>query len=221
MAVCQGEPPSQPCSQRSAPILVALAEGQDFFGIWQPPGGTMAAVKQRIDEISPHGTGSIVRMFEEDGDIIPTTIQGWLGDTQNASENATGCKHRVVIAGHSHGGDAARKAAGYYTSNAPGRSVELLFLFDAIGKPWHSVDSLHNVSPHVHSAVAWYQRTDAQLPALPFWMRGYRFNAPGLNMLFQDNTSPGFAHSTITDTNSAATDDFVGRLRSMGSTMTD
>jgi len=113
--------------------------------------------------------------------------------------------YKIVLVGHSNGGDGARKTArqlnerGWFKER-DSHTVDLLFLLDPVAKPWwdHNPDRHYPVSGNVAQAVNWYQRTDTlDIGGVRF--QGYLIS-PGENNLWDwgdaliNDASP---HTTI------------------------
>ncbi|MBX3403468.1 MAG: RHS repeat-associated core domain-containing protein [Phycisphaeraceae bacterium] len=184
--------------------LIALFHGQNFAGF----GGARTYMNRIHSDLT--SADNEIRIFDEDDDNFwaRDSIR-WIANKQREQDRNCKEEHIVVLVGHSNGGDGARKIARHIQGRYPKAEVNLLFLIDPVGKPWHSWNSTQEVSSNVNKAINYYQRQDTQwvpLPGFRFW--GYKIS-PGANDLWAlDPTQPdeadwaGFEHSAI------AADDF-------------
>ena len=135
--------------------IIAVLAGQDFFGI-----GTQDLWDSLGNEAWVDNTANIVRWFRCDADWDPfDNAEWWIQDLKEIYPGA-----RVIITGHSNGGDGARKVAAKLAHHSI--NVDLLFLFDMVPKPWEFGEPDPRTKPVSNAAVAIenYQRDDT-LPA--------------------------------------------------------
>lgn len=159
--------------------IIAVINGQD--GIIGPRTLTWAL----YDEPWWHGSqGSenIVGEFEEDSDWcleplgFPCVARNWIIAQANTYPSAS-----VIIVAHSNGADGARKLAEQLTDF--NISVDLLYLFDLVPKPWRWEDP--DTQPplpvtNANTAICLYQRDDERRLGGLVYMQGWRVS-PGTN----------------------------------------
>ncbi len=188
--------------------IIVLFDGQNFAGI----GGKGSLRTHRWWSASsvrklPHADpDDEVWNTEEDGDWFAVTARK-IDSLQRKAKKSCEDPYKIVLVGHSNGGDGARKTArqlnerGWFKER-DAHTVDLLFLLDPVAKPWweHNRDRSFPVSGNVKQAVNWYQRTD------PLNIAGVEFQgyliSPGRNNLWNWGAALDPAtgpHSTILD----------------------
>jgi hypothetical protein len=168
--------------------IIAILNGQDFLGLGDNGHRDHYSVGSTFSETLAVDKDNIVKLFEEDGDWVPQTAQDWISQQENKTPNkdADCSPHTIIIIGHSNGADGARKVAAAlknrtYKDTGKHYRVQLLVLFDPIGKPWHpGPNATEKVSSNVDEAIDYHQRA-ATFHVLGFLLQGYQI-APGTNV---------------------------------------
>lgn len=139
--------------------IIVVFDGQNFGGLGGR--GSLRSRPQWNGLLKARLPDDIVWHSEEDGDLFGHQARKIRDKIR--SECQKSCKKpSVVLIGHSNGADGARK-----TANQLGRSddpvkVSLLFMMDAVYKPWwnHRPDRGWSTGGNVERVINYYQRQD-------------------------------------------------------------
>jgi hypothetical protein len=148
--------------------VIALLNGQDMMGLTGENSLENALTDPDTNEVYTWIDNGInkVKFFDEDADWAPFFLGGgcadWIRD-EAIKINKDETWNKIIIIGHSNGGDAARKIAARQLGNFP---IDLLVLLDPVPKPWKfdnpsspSTEKL-KISDNVITVLNYYQRVD-------------------------------------------------------------
>jgi RHS repeat-associated protein len=163
--------------------IIALLNGQDMMGLT----GNRTLEDALSGESWNADSDNIVKYFQEDGDWFGFTANWIKSQVKRTPYPSNRLCDKIILVGHSNGGDGARKVAKQLQQNLFNKRsypVELLFLFDPIGKPWHpGAGRMMPVSSNVRKSVGVRQNVDSTFSWNFFGLFGFKmhgYSIPGM-----------------------------------------